>query len=118
MLNNKENTDYSQIKIVREIDGRRIEIPLTNKELYKAFLEQQRLFEEEYVINYLEERLNDKKLRADFKAKYEVDVNVLLKSDELISQIAAGMHRKADKYGMSDEEALREAIKKEAADLV
>ena len=40
-----------------------------------------------------------------------------MKYDKIISGIAAEMRRKADKYGMSDYEALEEAIQEEAVEL-
>ena len=113
-----KNEDYSSLKISREINGKEMEIPLTRDELSEAFFEQQRIWDESYVRNYLSDGSTDKERRLEFKAQYDVDVGSLMKSDKIISGIAAEMRRKADKYGMSDYEALEEALQEEAVELV
>ena len=112
-----KDEDYSSLKISREINGKEMEIPLTRDELSEAFFEQQRIWDESYVRNYLSDRSTDKERRLEFKAQHGVDVDFLMKYDKIISGIAAEMRRKADKYGMSDYEALEEAIQEEAVDL-
>ena len=112
-----KDEDYSSLKISREINGKEMEIPLTRDELSEAFFEQQRIWDESYVRNYLSDRSTDKERRLEFKAQHGVDVDFLMKYDKIISGIAAEMRRKADKYGMSDYEALEEAIKEEAVEL-
>ena len=112
-----KDEDYSSLKISREVNGKEMEIPLTRDELSEAFFEQQRIWDESYVRNYLSDRSTDKERRLEFKAQHGVDVDFLMKYDKIISGIAAEMRRKADKYGMSDYEALEEAIKEEAVEL-
>ena len=112
-----KDEDYSSLKISREVNGKEMEIPLTRDELSEAFFEQQRIWDESYVRNYLSDRSTDKKRRLEFKAQHGVDVDFLMKYDKIISGIAAEMRRKADKYGMSDYEALEEAIQEEAVEL-
>lgn len=112
-----KDEDYSSLKISREVNGKEMEIPLTRDELSEAFFEQQRIWDESYVRNYLSDRITDKERRLEFKAQHGVDVDFLMKYDKIISGIAAEMRRKADKYGMSDYEALEEAIKEEAVEL-
>ena len=114
-----KDEDYSSLKISREINGKEMEIPLTRDELSEAFFEQQRIWDESYVRNYLSDRSTDtdKERRLEFKAQHGVDVDFLMKYDKIISGIAAEMRRKADKYGMSDYEALEEAIQEEAVEL-
>lgn len=112
-----KDEDYSSLKISREVNGKEMEIPLTRDELSEAFFEQQRIWDESYVRNYLSDRSTDKERRLEFKAQHGVDVDFLMKYDKIISGIAAEMRRKADKYGMSDYEALEEAIQEEAVDL-
>ena len=112
-----KDEDYSSLKISREVNGKEMDIPLTRDELSEAFFEQQRIWDESYVRNYLSDRSTDKERRLEFKAQHGVDVDFLMKYDKIISGIAAEMRRKADKYGMSDYEALEEAIQKEAVEL-
>ena len=112
-----KDEDYSSLKISREINGKEMEIPLTRDELSEAFFEQQRIWDESYVRNYLSDRSTDRERRLEFKAQHGVDVDFLMKYDKIISEIAAEMRRKADKYGMSDYEALEEAIQEEAVEL-
>ena len=112
-----KDEDYSSLKISREINGKEMEIPLTRDELSEAFFEQQRIWDESYVRNYLSDRSTDRERRLEFKAQHGVDVDFLMKYDKIISGIAAEMRRKADKYGMSDYEALEEAIQEEAVEL-
>ena len=112
-----KDEDYSSLKISREINGKEMEIPLTRNELSEAFFEQQRIWDESYVRNYLSDRSTDRERRLEFKAQHGVDVDFLMKYDKIISEIAAEMRRKADKYGMSDYEALEEAIQEEAVEL-
>ena len=112
-----KDEDYSSLKISREINGKEMEIPLTRDELSEAFFEQQRIWDESYVRNYLNDRSTDRERRLEFKTQHGVDVGFLMKSDKIISGIAAEMRRKADKYGMSDYEALEEAIQEEAVEL-
>ena len=112
-----KDEDYSSLKISREINGKEMEIPLTRDELSEAFFEQQRIWDESYVRNYMSDRSTDKERRLEFKAQHGVDVDFLMKYDKIISGIAAEMRRKADKYGMSDYEALEEAIQEEAVEL-
>ena len=113
-----KDEDYCSMKISREINGKEMEIPLTRDELSEAFFEQQRIWDESYVRNYLSDRSTDRERRLEFKSQNGVDVGSLMKSDKIISGIAAEMRRKADKYGMSDYEALEEAIQEEAVELV
>ena len=112
-----KDEDYSSLKISREVNGKEMDIPLTRDELSEAFFEQQRIWDESYVRNYLSDRSTDKERRLEFKAQHGVDVDFLMKYDKIISGIAAEMRRKADKYGMSDYEALEEAIQEEAVEL-
>ena len=112
-----KDEDYSSLKISREVNGKEMDIPLTRDELSEAFFEQQRIWDESYVRNYLSDRSTDKERRLEFKAQHGVDVDFLMKYDKIISEIAAEMRRKADKYGMSDYEALEEAIQEEAVEL-
>ena len=112
-----KDEDYSSLKISREVNGKEMDIPLTRDELSEAFFEQQRIWDESYVRNYLSDRSTDRERRLEFKAQHGVDVDFLMKYDKIISEIAAEMRRKADKYGMSDYEALEEAIKEEAVEL-
>ena len=94
-----------------------MEIPLTRDELSEAFFEQQRIWDESYVRNYLNDLRKDKEKRLEFKSQNGIGINSILKSDKTISRISAEMRRKADKYGMSDYEALEEAVQEEAAEL-
>lgn len=112
-----KDEDYSSLKISREVNGKEMDIPLTRDELSEAFFEQQRIWDESHVRNYLSDRSTDKERRLEFKARHGVDVDFLMKYDKIISGIAAEMRRKADKYGMSDYEALEEAIQEEAVEL-
>lgn len=112
-----KDEDYSSLNISREVNGKEMDIPLTRDELSEAFFEQQRIWDESYVRNYLSDRSTDKERRLEFKAQHGVDVDFLMKYDKIISGIAAEMRRKADKYGMSDYEALEEAIQEEAVEL-
>ena len=112
-----KDEDYSSLKISREVNGKEMDIPLTRDELSEAFFEQQRIWDESYVRNYLSDRSTDRERRLEFKAQHGVDVDFLMKYDKIISGIAAEMRRKADKYGMSDYEALEEAIQEEAVEL-
>ena len=112
-----KDEDYSSLKISREVNGKEMDIPLTRDELSEAFFEQQRIWDESYVRNYLSDRSTDRERRLEFKAQHGVDVDFLMKYDKIISGIAAEMRRTADKYGMSDYEALEEAIQEEAVEL-
>ena len=112
-----KDEDYSSLKISREVNGKEMDIPLTRDELSEAFFEQQRIWDESYVRNYLSDRSTDRERRLEFKAQHGVDVDFLMKYDKIISEIAAEMRRKADKYGMCDYEALEEAIQEEAVEL-
>ena len=112
-----KDEDYSSLNISREVNGKEMDIPLTRDELSEAFFEQQRIWDESYVRNYLSDRSTDKERRLEFKAQHGVDVDFLMKYEKIISGIAAEMRRKADKYGMSDYEALEEAIQEEAVEL-
>ena len=112
-----KDEDYSSLKISREVNGKEMEIPLTRDELSEAFFEQQRIWDESYVRNYLNDRSTDRERRLEFKAQNSIDVGSLMKSDKIISGMAAEMRRKADKYGMSDYEALEEAIQEEAVEI-
>ncbi|MGN1334815.1 MAG: JAB domain-containing protein [Anaerovoracaceae bacterium] len=113
-LSEDKDGDFSSIKIFRKINGKETEIPLTRYELSEAYFEQQRIWDESYVRNYLSDIGADKERRLEFKAENGVSVNSLLKSDKIILCIAADMRRKVDKYGMSDYDALEETIKEEA----
>ena len=112
-----KDEDYSSLKISREVNGEEMEIPLTRDELSEAFFEQQRIWDESYVRNYLNDLRKDKEKRLEFKSQNGIGINSILKSDKTISRISAEMRRKTDKYGMSDYEALEEAIQEEAVEL-
>lgn len=116
-LPDDKDEDYSSLKISREVNGKKMEIPLTRDELSTAFFEQQRIWDESYVRNFLSDLHKDKEKRLEFKAQNGIAINSILKSDKTISRISAEMRRKADKYGMSDYEALEEAVQEEAAEL-
>ena len=116
-LPDDKDEDYSSLKISREVNGKEMEISLTRDELSTAFFEQQGIWDESYVRNYLSDLHKDKEKRLEFKAQNGIAINSILKSDKTISRISAEMRRKADKYGMSDYEALEEAVQEEAAEL-
>ena len=116
-LPDDKDEDYSSLKISREVNGKKMEIPLTRDELSTAFFEQQRIWDESYVRNFLSDLHKDKEKRLEFKTQNGIAINSILKSDKTISRISAEMRRKADKYGMSDYEALEEAVQEEAAEL-
>ena len=79
-----KDEDYSSLKISREINGKEMEIPLTRDELSEAFFEQQRIWDESYVRNYMSDRSTDKERRLEFKAQHGVDVDFLMKYDKII----------------------------------
>ena len=116
-LPDDKDEDYSSLKISREVNGKEMEIPLTRDELSKAYFEQQRVWDENYVRNYLNDISADKERRGEFKAENGVSINSFLKSDKRVSSIAYELRRKVYKYGMSDYEALEEAVQEEAAEL-
>ena len=116
-LPDDKDEEYSSLKISREVNGKKMEIHLTRDELSTAFFEQQRIWDESYVRNFLSDLHKDKEKRLEFKAQNGIAINSILKSDKTISRISAEMRRKADKYGMSDYEALEEAVQEEAAEL-
>lgn len=116
-LPDDKDEDYSSLKISREVNGKKMEIPLTRDELSTAFFEQQRIWDESYVRNFLSDLHKDKEKRLEFKTQNGIAINSILKSDKTISRISAEMRRKADKYGISDYEALEEAVQEEAAEL-
>ncbi len=116
-LPDDKDEDYSSLKISREVNGKKMEIPLTRDELSTAFFEQQRIWDESYVRNFLSDLHKDKEKRLEFKTQNGIAINSILKSDKTISRISAEMRRKADKYGMSDYEALEEAVQEKAAEL-
>ena len=116
-LPDDKDEDYSSLKISREVNGKKMEIHLTRDELSTAFFEQQRIWDESYVRNFLSDLHKDKEKRLEFKTQNGIGINSILKSGKTISRISAEMRKKADKYGMSDYEALEEAVQEEAAEL-
>ena len=115
-LPDDKDEDYSSLKTSREVNGKKMEIHLTRDELSTAFFEQQRIWDESYVRNFLSDLHKDKEKRLEFKTQNGIGINSILKSDKTISRISAEMRRKADKYGMSDYEALEEAVQEEASE--
>ena len=112
-----QNETYSSFKLSRKINGHEVELALTDEELVKAFMEQEHLWDVSYVSDVLTEIQDIPEKRKEFFETYGLAVDSFLKSDKLISRLAAGMRRAADKQGISDFEALEQEIYKEAARL-
>lgn len=88
--------------IKREIDGVVYELELTERELYGAFREQEHIYDLDYVANTLD-CFEDEDLLDLYGMTREV---VKSKYDDM----AYEMRRNIDKYAMSEEYALDEAI--------
>lgn len=116
LLQNEKDI-YSSFKLRRKINGHEVELALTDEELVKAFMEQEHLWDVSYVSDVLTEIQDIPEKRKDFFETYGLAVDSFVKSDKLISRLAAGMRRVADKQGISDFEALEQEICKEAARL-
>lgn len=83
--------------ITRTIEGKEIEIKLSEQELFDAFIEQERIWDVDYVTNESE---------CDDRFDYITDEE---KADA-IEVIATEMRRRANKYGESDYDALMAAM--------
>lgn len=83
--------------ITRTIGGKEIEIKLSEQELFDAFVEQERIWDVDYVTN--ESECDD---RFDCITDEE--------RTNTIEAIATEMRRRANKYGESDYDALMAAM--------
>lgn len=89
--------------ITREIDGKQIEIELTDNEIYAAYEAKQFKFDradmEDYIAGYEEDE--------GFNEAYGVDYSV---AEEHLDELADKLRRLIDKWDMSWEFAREEAL--------
>ena len=90
------------MKIKRTIDGREIEIELTEQELFDAFVEQEFIFDLDNVRNYFMDYTDE-----DFQERYGLSRE---EAESRFKDVASQLRRNIDKYGMNYEYAMSEAI--------
>ncbi|MGN1414836.1 MAG: JAB domain-containing protein [Anaerovoracaceae bacterium] len=109
----KDKSDMSSMVISRKINGHETEITLTKEEMEQAYFAQEKIWDEEYVRNYLRDKDYTAESRAAFRAEFGFSAKSVLQADAAVSKLAADMRRNADKYGMNDLEGLEEALSEE-----
>lgn len=90
------------MKIKRTIDGREIEIELTEQELFDAFTEQEFIFDLDNVRNYFMDYTDE-----DFQQEYGISRE---EAESRFEDVASQLRRNIDKYDMDYEYAISEAI--------
>lgn len=98
-----------EMKIQRMVDGKNQEITLTSKEIYQAYLLQEREFDKEDVRNAIREMDAD----GHYKMEYNLGMSVadIFYDEKLIGSIAKDMRSRMDKQDIEKETAFWQAVK-------
>lgn len=89
------------MKIIREVNGKNVEIELTKDELFSAYCEQEREFDYASCDDYLEENYRDKEWYA---------VLTVEQRENLVGEAASELRININKYDMDFEYAISEAF--------
>ena len=112
-----QNQEVTNFEIRRNIEGSEKSIRLTRDEVCQAYFEQQREFDRETVIGYLEEIEANPRDAQIFKLKYDISVKKVLSSEKTVQQLSAEFRRQKNKQGMDESYLLEEVLEKELAEL-
>ena len=112
----KDNTPGG-FEIKRCIDGVERSIPLTKEEVCNVYFEQQRDFDREYVIEYLEDIKSDQEKTKLFKMIYDRTIDSVLSSSAMIQRLTAELRRQKNKIGYNDFEYMEMALSRELCNI-
>ena len=90
------------MKIMREINGKMVEIKLTGNELYAAYVEQERIYDEADVVAWFDS-FDDDELEDMYGMTWD-------QIEEKVPDIASEMRRNIDKYDMKWQDARDAAV--------
>lgn len=89
------------MKIIREVNGKNVEIELTKDELFSAYREQEREFDYASCDDYLEENYQDKEWYDSLTTEQR---------ENLVGEAASELRRNINKYDMDFDYAISEAF--------
>lgn len=89
--------------ITREIDGKSVQLVLTEDELYEAFEEQQHKFDVEDIRNYFDGLYEEGAFETEYGRSYS-------EIEAMFDDLACEMRRNIDHYNMDWMSAREEAI--------
>lgn len=112
-----QNKEQGGFEIQRYIDGTEQSIPLTRDEVCSVYFEQQREFDRETIVGYLEEVRENPKEAQIFKLKHDVSVKKVLSSEAILQRLTAEFRRQKNKQGMDESILLENVLEKELADI-
>lgn len=112
-----QNKEQGSFEIQRSIDGTEQSIPLTRDEVCSVYFEQQREFDRETIVGYLEEVGENPKEAQIFKLKHDISVKKVLSSEAILQRLTAEFRRQKNKQGMDESIILENVFEKELADI-
>lgn len=112
-----QDKEQGGFEIQRSIDGTEQSIPLTRDEVCSAYFEQQREFDRETIVGYLEEVGGNPKESQIFKLKHDISVKKVLSSEAILQRLTAEFRRQKNKQGMDESVLLEDVLEKELADI-
>lgn len=112
-----QNKEQGGFEIQRSIDGTEQSIPLTRDEVCSVYFEQQREFDRETIVGYLEEVGGNPKESQIFKLKHDISVKKVLSSEAILQRLTAEFRRQKNKQGMEESILLEDVLEKELADI-
>lgn len=112
-----QNKEQGGFEIQRSIDGTEQSIPLTRDEVCSVYFEQQREFDRETIVGYLEEVGGNPKESQIFKLKHDISVKKVLSSEAILQRLTAEFRRQKNKQGMDESILLEDVLEKELADI-
>ncbi len=104
-------------EIRRSIDGTELSILLTRDEVCSSYFEQQREFDRDAIVGYLEEVGENPKESKIFKLKHDMSVKKVLSSEAILQRLTAEFRRQKNKQGMDESFLLEEVLEKELANI-
>lgn len=112
-----QNKEQGGFEIQRSIDGTEQSIPLTRDEVCSVYFEQQREFDRETIVGYLEEVGRNPKESQIFKLKHDIGVKKVLSSEAVLQRLTAEFRRQKNKQGIDESILLENVLEKELADI-
>ena len=112
-----KDDELSKFKILRVINDVSESIPLTRDEVCSVYFEQQREFDRETIVGYLEEVGGNPKESQIFKLKHDISVKKVLSSEAILQRLTAEFRRQKNKQGMDESVLLEDVLEKELADI-
>ncbi len=116
LVGEQDNTPGG-FEIKRSINGMERNIPLTKEEVCNIYFEQQRDFDREYVLDYLEDVKADSEKTRFFRMLYGRTIDSVLSSQAMIQRLTAELRRQKNKIGYNDFEYMEMALSRELCNI-